>query len=62
MQLIWIDAATVVRRVTGVVLTLWVVAAGSRCERRGQSGGSRDQGETSRRGAAALLALAACLH
>lgn len=28
MQLIWIDAATVVHRVTGVVFMLWLVAAG----------------------------------
>ena len=28
MQLIWIDAATVVHRVTGIVFTLWLVAAG----------------------------------
>ena len=28
MQLIWIDAATVVHRVTGIAFTLWLVAAG----------------------------------
>ena len=41
MQLVWIDAATVVHRVTGIVFTLWLVVAGgllwrARVESRGR--------------------------
>ena len=38
MQLIWIDAATVVHGVTGIAFTLWLVAAGGLlCAARAES-------------------------
>lgn len=42
MQLIWFDAATVVHRVTGIVFTLWLVAAGGLLWRAGTE--SQDRG------------------